>query len=156
MPAGRKVLRIVLFLLLAGTITIWPVAVDAGDPAFSRSQSGDGRLKIERSVADALIGFYRRFLSPVGGHRCVMYPSCSEYARQAINTYGWVLGLILSVDRLVREGEEASRGDAIFVNNEWRFFDPLLYNSFWLTGKPGCGRHGGGRKKQGEADIDIY
>ena len=54
----------------------------------------------------ALIGFYRRWLSPAihslspGG--CRYLPTCSEYAGQAIATHGPMKGVALAVWRVLR------------------------------------------------------
>jgi len=38
----------------------------------------------------------------VAGQRCKYYPSCSEYAVQAIQQFGILRGLVLAVWRLLR------------------------------------------------------
>lgn len=48
------------------------------------------------------ITFYRRVISPLKAPTCRFYPSCSDYAFQAIDKYGVGKGLILSVRRLCR------------------------------------------------------
>jgi excinuclease ABC subunit B len=45
-----------------------------------------------RSVALALITAYQKLLSPMLPRSCRFYPSCSEYAKQAIQKYGIVKG----------------------------------------------------------------
>jgi putative membrane protein insertion efficiency factor len=45
---------------------------------------------------------YQRVLSPMFGERCRYYPSCSEYAAQAISTFGILRGLVLAGWRLLR------------------------------------------------------
>lgn len=45
---------------------------------------------------------YQRLLSPALGPRCRYYPSCSEYAVQAVESYGILKGLVLAGWRLVR------------------------------------------------------
>jgi putative membrane protein insertion efficiency factor len=55
-----------------------------------------------RAVAVAPIRFYQRLLSPLAGARCRYYPSCSEYAAQAIRRYGILRGLVLAGWRLLR------------------------------------------------------
>lgn len=49
-----------------------------------------------------MITFYRRVISPLKAPTCRFYPSCSDYAFQAIDKYGVGKGLILSVRRLCR------------------------------------------------------
>ncbi|MGI8413416.1 MAG: membrane protein insertion efficiency factor YidD [Solirubrobacteraceae bacterium] len=48
------------------------------------------------------IKIYQRVLSPVLGSRCKYYPSCSEYAAQAIERFGILKGIILAGWRLLR------------------------------------------------------
>ena len=45
---------------------------------------------------------YQRLISPLLGNRCKYYPSCSEYAVQAIERFGILRGLVLAVWRLLR------------------------------------------------------
>ena len=45
---------------------------------------------------------YQRVISPVFGQHCKYYPSCSEYAVQAIQSYGILRGLVLAGWRLLR------------------------------------------------------
>jgi uncharacterized protein len=55
-----------------------------------------------RSVLVAPIRAYQRFISPALPKRCKYHPSCSEYAVQAIRTYGVLRGLVLATWRLLR------------------------------------------------------
>jgi uncharacterized protein len=55
-----------------------------------------------RSLAVLPIRVYQRLISPIFGERCKYYPSCSEYAAQAIQRYGILRGLVLAGWRLLR------------------------------------------------------
>ena len=55
-----------------------------------------------RALLLAPIRFYQRFVSPAFPARCKYHPSCSEYAVQAIRTYGVLKGLVLAAWRLLR------------------------------------------------------
>jgi uncharacterized protein len=55
-----------------------------------------------RRAAIALLRGYQRFISPLLGARCKYYPSCSEYAVQAIERYGILRGSVLAAWRLLR------------------------------------------------------
>lgn len=48
------------------------------------------------------IRLYQRLVSPLMRPRCKYIPSCSEYARMAINEFGVVKGTILAGWRLLR------------------------------------------------------
>jgi putative membrane protein insertion efficiency factor len=55
-----------------------------------------------RSVVLALITAYQKLLSPMLPRSCRFYPSCSEYAKQAIQKYGIVKGGWLALKRIAR------------------------------------------------------
>jgi putative membrane protein insertion efficiency factor len=50
----------------------------------------------------ALIDVYRLVLSPFFGTQCRFYPTCSTYAREAIETHGSWRGSWLAVWRILR------------------------------------------------------
>jgi putative membrane protein insertion efficiency factor len=50
----------------------------------------------------ALIWLYRRLISPVLPPSCRYYPSCSQYAQEAISLHGPVRGVWLAGRRLLR------------------------------------------------------
>ena len=51
----------------------------------------------------ALIEFYRRYLSPLKGRSCCIFiPTCSQYAKEAIETRGVLIGCLLTIWRLLR------------------------------------------------------
>ncbi len=59
-------------------------------------------MQAVRRLATLPIRAYQVLLSPMIGDRCKYYPSCSEYAAQAINRYGILRGLVLAGWRLLR------------------------------------------------------
>ncbi|HTX08002.1 MAG TPA: membrane protein insertion efficiency factor YidD [Solirubrobacteraceae bacterium] len=59
-------------------------------------------MRAVRWVAVLPIRAYQRVLSPMLGNRCRYYPSCSEYAAQAISRFGILRGLVLAGWRLLR------------------------------------------------------
>jgi putative membrane protein insertion efficiency factor len=59
-------------------------------------------MNVLRAIAVAPIRLYQRVLSPAVGERCKYYPSCSEYAAQAIARFGILRGLVLAGWRLLR------------------------------------------------------
>ncbi|MBQ6292741.1 MAG: membrane protein insertion efficiency factor YidD [Lachnospiraceae bacterium] len=51
----------------------------------------------------ALIRFYQKYISPMKrGGSCKYIPTCSEYARQAIEKHGALKGSVLAVWRILR------------------------------------------------------
>jgi putative membrane protein insertion efficiency factor len=59
-------------------------------------------MMILRSILVAPVRLYQRLISPALGRRCKYYPSCSEYAAQAIRRFGIARGLVLAAWRLLR------------------------------------------------------
>jgi putative membrane protein insertion efficiency factor len=55
-----------------------------------------------RSLVVLLLRLYQRWISPAFGPRCRYYPSCSEYAVQAVQRFGIARGLLLAGWRLLR------------------------------------------------------
>jgi len=52
-----------------------------------------------------LVRFYQALLSPLlGGGKCRFCPTCSEYSAEALRRYGFFLGSVLSVRRVLRCG----------------------------------------------------
>jgi len=46
--------------------------------------------------------FYRKFISPLKPPTCRFYPSCSNYALEAIETHGAWRGVYLAIRRILR------------------------------------------------------
>ena len=55
-----------------------------------------------RWLAVLPIRMWQLLVSPLLGERCKYYPSCSEYAAQAIGRFGILKGLVLAGWRLLR------------------------------------------------------
>ena len=78
-----------------------------------------------------MLRFYRLVISPVDGNRCVMAPTCSLYSHQAIQEHGVLMGIFLTADRLLHEGDEIARVPRLKENGETLFLDPLEANTYW-------------------------
>jgi putative membrane protein insertion efficiency factor len=59
-------------------------------------------MRLARQVVLLPLRAYQRAFSPLLGARCRYYPSCSEYAAQAIERFGILRGLVLAGWRLLR------------------------------------------------------
>lgn len=57
---------------------------------------------IMKTLVLALVGFYKQAISPAVPSSCKFYPTCSAYAAEAVEKYGWALGLRLATRRLLR------------------------------------------------------
>jgi putative membrane protein insertion efficiency factor len=57
---------------------------------------------IARRLACALLRGYQLFLSPLLGNHCRFYPTCSQYALEAIEQHGVLRGTWMGCRRLLR------------------------------------------------------
>jgi len=83
----------------------------------------------------AIVQFYHGpldHLSAVKQGECPMYPSCSEYSKQALEKYGFFVGAMIAADRLMRcGGDEMKLVPRILVDGKWKYYDPLEQNTSW-------------------------
>lgn len=59
-------------------------------------------MKAVRIVLVSLLRFYKAALSPLLPPSCRFVPTCSEYARQAIERYGALRGSYMGARRILR------------------------------------------------------
>jgi len=78
--------------------------------------------RLARALVVLPIRVYQRTLGPMLGQRCRYYPSCSEYAAQAIERYGILRGLVLAGWRLLRCNPWSAGG--VDLVEEQRLFKP--------------------------------
>ncbi len=87
-------------------------------------------------ISLGIISFYQKYISPVDGDRCPMYPSCSKYFRKAVKKHGWIKGWIMGMDRIVRCGrDEVHLSPKIWKNGRAYTYDPVKNNDFWWSDK---------------------
>ena len=56
-----------------------------------------------KKIMTALIRLYQKYLSPLKGKRvCRFYPTCSQYAIDAIEEWGVLRGILLALWRILR------------------------------------------------------
>lgn len=61
-----------------------------------------GRLNMKGKIFIKIIEFYQKNISPLLGHNCKYYPTCSDYTKQAIEKYGAVKGTIKGIIRILK------------------------------------------------------
>ncbi len=69
-----------------------------------------GISKLPAAFCMLLIRGYKKFISPMLGHHCRFYPSCSSYALEAFRTHGFFKGGALTAWRLLRCGPWSEGG----------------------------------------------
>lgn len=63
-----------------------------------------GNLGLAATLGIWMIKGYQRYISPLLGDHCRFYPSCSQYALEAIQKYGLIRGCALAISRIARCG----------------------------------------------------
>ena len=91
-----------------------------------------------RHVAALLIRLYQWTVSPLLGPTCRFYPSCSQYALQAVLRFGVVKGGWLTLSRLCRCHPWGSHGfDPVpDLRDEHHHFAPWRYGRWTVTQNP--------------------
>lgn len=55
-----------------------------------------------KKILIACIHFYQRFISPLLPPSCRYYPTCSQYAIDAVRKHGAILGIVMGAARIMR------------------------------------------------------
>jgi putative component of membrane protein insertase Oxa1/YidC/SpoIIIJ protein YidD len=116
-------------LILAGGVA------GCGHTPLDSSHAGE---QSDSTAYNGLMAIYEGPLNHLYAVRkgsCPMYPSCSAYSRQAVAAHGPVVGWIMTMDRLMRCGRnETQNVPQIFIEGQWKYFDPLEANDRWWSG----------------------
>jgi putative component of membrane protein insertase Oxa1/YidC/SpoIIIJ protein YidD len=138
-------LRIACFGLSMALSSSLVWADDSGPWDFERKP---GRLPAREVVIDdplsatshpikrgmgGMLRFFQDVLSPLDGPKCHHYPTCSQFAREAISLYGPGWGVILTANRLTREypGQVDSGHYPRVYAGIWRSYDPPEHHWLW-------------------------
>jgi putative membrane protein insertion efficiency factor len=72
-------------------------------PLSSEKQESFVRIRgLARKILLGGIFFYRKFISPIFPPSCRYYPTCSQYALEAIEKHGPAKGSWLGIKRILR------------------------------------------------------
>ena len=82
---------------------MWPGLWTSSWPAPESMRSAFGRLAdVPRRSAIALVHVYQRVISPLLPDACIYFPTCSQYAVEAIEKYGALRGCLMAARRILR------------------------------------------------------
>ncbi len=84
--------------------------------------------------SNLLLDGYKKLISPLQGREvCYFSPTCSQYAKEAINREGFILGVVMTADRLERCNPFAPgyASDFYLGEREGRIFDPPQRHSLF-------------------------
>ena len=91
-----------------------------------------GNEKEEKTFIKRSFDYYQKNISTLQGSRCPMRPSCSFYTKEAINSYGLFIGVIMGIERIfIRErGAVTERKDYFYLkeNGKKYIYDPVKVN----------------------------
>jgi len=95
------------------------------------SQREDHQGHSETNIGVWLASFFSKHISAVDGDRCPSEPTCSSYSVQAFKKHGLVMGWLMTVDRLIHEGDEWTVSPVKNRNGKGKIIDPIENNDFW-------------------------
>ncbi len=132
-------IAIVLIWLMMGT----SIGLGAGD-SFEPWEFGEARtrtgarfdvhqenISLPSQAVMTGLSFFSNYISKVDGDRCPMYPTCAAYSRQVVRKHGFFMGIFMTADRLIHEGNEMDYAPLIQVDDNVRFYDPVHWNDYW-------------------------
>lgn len=105
-----------------------PLEAETEQGAADREAHQDGSGS---NVAAWLASFFSEHISAVDGDRCPSEPTCSSYSVQAFKKHGLVMGWLMTVDRLIHEGDEWTVSPVKNRNGKGKIIDPIENNDFW-------------------------
>ncbi len=139
-PLPVKSSKIILFFLV---FAFAGIAVAQDDPMKGPWQSGDAgddykqRATKPVNAATFFVKMLGKYIGPIDGSDCPMHPSCSRYSIECFEKHGFLMGWMMTWDRLYRCGrDELELSPWIIVRGERKCFDPLENNDrWWSNGK---------------------
>lgn len=120
--------------MITGLILVSAVIMLSANPSacdtnqFPATQCGIVSVK-DTADSSPFFRFYKDFITPVDGDRCLMYPSCSEYSRQAFKKYGFIRGFIMTADRLTRCGSDLYLYNTVRIEGNTFYSDTIDENT---------------------------
>lgn len=118
---------------IAGTVSAGEPAGRPGlrlAPPTPEVRTGDGT--VEQAI-DSALWIYGRVVSPADGASCSFAPTCSGYARRAVDRYGPLRGAVMAAERLLRDHRNLDRRyRAVRRWGKRRWHDPPEHHGFWF------------------------
>jgi uncharacterized protein len=112
------------------------------DPWLTKPSQSVAQARAQESAAtpaqkavEGLLWVFKNYISPVDGDRCPCYPTCSQYALEAVRKHGALIGTVMAFDRLIHETDEMHMAPLIRVYDSYRYYDPVENNDFWWNNK---------------------
>jgi hypothetical protein len=134
-PAGVRDASMGKAKRLTSTLLLLGLLILGSDGEASAQTSPPHEETAGLNPALWLVNLYRNHISPLDGDRCPSLPTCSSYSVQAMEKHGLFLGWMMTVDRLLHEGQEETKvSPVVYHEGKWKVFDPVQNNDFWWYG----------------------
>jgi len=130
----RKLIILALFIpfsLFSQIGYFEPWGKDA-DLKLQNPKKKEKKITLLTKVADKIITFHQKVLSPTDGPRSHFRPTSSRYMQLAMYRYGFFKGFIMGCDRLLRENNDPWVYRKIVINNVEYKYDPAS-NKKYIT-----------------------
>jgi putative component of membrane protein insertase Oxa1/YidC/SpoIIIJ protein YidD len=110
------------------SFTPWDFTRQEAEITTGKQNDSDNRyVRLPASV----IGTIWKLISAVDGDRCPMFPTWSAYSTEAFRKHGYLVGAVMTADRLIHEADESGIAPRVDVGGRIRSFDPVSQNDFW-------------------------
>ncbi len=127
-----------LVIILMGFYFLGPCFTNGvcGDPFEVECRGGAAKKEVKAGESETNVGawlasLFSKHISAVDGDRCPSEPTCSSYSVQVFKKHGLVLGWLMTVDRLIHEGDEWTVSPVKNRNGKGKIIDPVQNNDFW-------------------------
>jgi hypothetical protein len=115
-----------------------PWSTNEAAPAVASTTHG-GSAAINRGPNDGLVDFvfagYSRYLTKIDGARCEHRPTCSHYALLVMKRHGYLVGSMMTIDRLIcgNRSSVLRELDLYKIEDGQRYYyDPVENNDFFF------------------------
>ncbi len=94
------------FLFFIVSLSAEPWGADADLANLRKEEKEKKSYTLVNRIAQQMIWFHKKVISPADGPRSHFWPSSSMYTLQAIKKHGLLRGIPMGCDRLMRENED--------------------------------------------------
>lgn len=131
-----KIYASILVLGMLFVLTSVPSSCHGDESGFHMEGQGMPQNHVSGSspgidIGVRLASFFRDYISAVDGDRCPSIPTCSSYSVEAFKKHGFLMGWLMTVDRLIHEADEAAFSLLVRRNGRFSIYDPVENNDFW-------------------------
>jgi len=129
MDSMKKILLFLLFLYLTFSFQIY--ADEKVENAYNVLRENDAFE--ENTLVTIMINFYQKNISPLNGQKCMFYPTCSEFYKKSIKSYGLLCATFMTVDRMFYRESKVSMKYYKYLNDKNAYYDPVYHNFILIS-----------------------